>query len=498
MIPDELAHLFLSKTQLQKLKILKELTPGITTFSSLEELLGISKRKLKEGVTSLLTEVEENKTEHSYTLLIDKETIQFSKKLEDREFVALTNNIREKYLSESSLFQVLLFVLEKRYFSISMMAKEISYSESYAYKLYNKLKKFLCYMNTGIKLTKKSDVLIQLTGNESTIRVLHYLAVSVASKGNYWLFKTITQKEIITIQSHINSRRYERLSPVGKNRINSILAIYELSLKNGYKLSRLDDEVVNLGEAINKEKEIDLYLNYLKKETKSNERQFHEELIHLAFIINYFTQEIRSDKEKQDIGKYLCSMNNNLIVKKCIGLLDAITQRYYLAEESYYLLLYSLCNRLVVIHYLGLHNFMLLYNVPPLLGKIECFVANCIDKSLNSYKDEPSFDKLKYSMTQIVTGYLILMFPIKKKVYVEFFHRPEYKSIIENAIKHNYNQKVLQITNNYMESDVIISDTHGYDKKEFFYFTDVFDQGAWEKLGLYLNQIVSIAIIEMN
>jgi len=73
MIPDELAHLFLSKTQLQKLKILKELSSGIITFSSLEELLGISKRKLKEGVTSLLTEVEENKTEHSYTLLIDKE-----------------------------------------------------------------------------------------------------------------------------------------------------------------------------------------------------------------------------------------------------------------------------------------------------------------------------------------------------------------------------------------------------------------------------------------
>lgn len=83
--------------------------------------------------------------------------------------MALTNSIREKYLSESSLFQVLLFVLEKRYFSISMMAKELSYSESYAYKLYNKLKKFLCFMNTGINLTKKNDVLIQLTGNESTI-----------------------------------------------------------------------------------------------------------------------------------------------------------------------------------------------------------------------------------------------------------------------------------------------------------------------------------------
>ncbi|HBI6208342.1 TPA: helix-turn-helix domain-containing protein [Listeria monocytogenes] len=498
MIPDELAKLFLSRTQLQKLKILNKLTSGITTFSSLEEQLGMSKRKLKEDTTSLLREIEEIKTEHSYTLLVDKESIQFSKKLEDSEFVALTNSIREKYLSESSLFQVLLFVLEKRYFSISTMANELSYSESYAYKLYSKLNNFLYSMNADIRLTKKSDVLIQLTGNESTIRLIHYLSISIASKGNYWLFKTITQKEIVTIQSYINSRRYDRLSSVGKNRVNSILAVYELALKNGYKLSRLDDEVVILGEVINKEKEIRLYLKYLKKETENKEIELHEELIHLAFVINYFTQEIRSDEEKQDIGKHLCSMKSNTIVNKCLGLLDTITKRYPLVEESYYLLLYSLCNRLVVIHYLGLYNFMPLYKVPPLLGEIESFVENCIDKSLDSYRKDPSFDKLKYSMTKIITGYLIMIFPIRKKVYVEFFHRPEYKSIIENAIKYNYNQKVLQITNNYVESDIIISDTHGYDRKKFFYFNDVFDQSSWEKLGLYLNHIISNEIIEMN
>lgn len=498
MIPDELARLFLSRTQLQKLTILKELTSGITTFNRLEEKLELSKRKTKEGVISLSRELEEKKAEYVHTLFIDKERIQFSKKLKDSEFVTLTNRIREQYLSESSLFQTLLFVFEKREFSIFMMSKELSYSESYAYKLYNKLKNFFNFMNAGIQLTKKSEVLIQLTGNESTIRILHYLAVSVVSKGNCWPFKTITQEEIAAIQSYINSRRYDRLSPIGKNRVNSILAVYELALKNGYKLSELDDEVVKLAETINKEKEIDLYLKYLKKENKSNEIQLQEELIHLAFVINYFTQEIRADEEKQDIGKNLCSMTSNFIVKECIGLLDEITKRYHIAEGSYHILLYSLCNRLVVIHYLGLYNFMPLYNVPPLLGKIECFVENCVDRSLNSYKEEPSFEKLKYNMTQVITGYLILIFPIRKKIYVEFFHRPEYKSIIENAIRHNYNQEVLQITNNYQKSDIVISDTYGYDKKKFFYFNDVFDQDTWEKLGLYLNQTISNEIIEMN
>ncbi|EFR94555.1 hypothetical protein NT06LI_0961, partial [Listeria innocua FSL J1-023] len=33
---------------------------------------------------------------------------------------------------------------------------------------------------------------------------------------------------------------------------------------------------------------------------------------------------------------------------------------------------------------------------------------------------------------------------------------------------------------------------------KFFYFRDVFDQGSWEKLGLYLNQVIRDEILETN
>ncbi|EOH8750444.1 helix-turn-helix domain-containing protein [Enterococcus faecalis] len=496
MIPTELADFFLTKSQLQKLYILKQLETKTVTFSDLEKKLSISKRKIKEIVSNLSEEILSDLKNYTFTVTMDKEQIHFSKNIEASEYVKLTNDFRGKCLSESSLFQVLLYVLEKRVFSVLNMANDLSYSESYAYKLFGKVKQFLNFMDLGFEITKKNETLVHLVGDESSIRILHYLAISVASKGNHWLFKTITEKEILSTQAYIKSERYEKLSPIGKSRVNYILAVYELALKNGYKLSEMDKEVIALGDAINKEKEINLYLKCLQKEGVGNEVQLHEELIHLAFFINYFTQEIRTDKEKIALGNYLYSLKYNSIVKDCMKVLNMIVERYNLPKDSYFLLLYSLCNRLVVIHYLGLFKFMPLYKVPPIIGQIECFVESCLDTGLNSYKKFPSFNKIKYSFTQIITGYLLLLLPAQQKVYVEFFHRPEYKSIVENAIKHNYNDEVINITNDYSKADIIISDTYGYDKSKFFYFRDVFDQDSWEELGLYLNQVISKEIIE--
>ncbi|WP_226896531.1 hypothetical protein AADZ52_03870 [Listeria welshimeri] len=113
MVPFELASLFLSKTQLDKLFILKQLESGMTTISSLEMKLKISKRKIKEIVLSLIKEMNLIRSDHRYELSVDREIIQFKLKLKDNEYVELINDFRVKYLLESSLYRALLFVLEK-------------------------------------------------------------------------------------------------------------------------------------------------------------------------------------------------------------------------------------------------------------------------------------------------------------------------------------------------------------------------------------------------
>lgn len=495
--PNELARLFLKKSQLQKLIILEQMKLGNTSLVTLESILNCSKRQVTEVVKSLRIEINEAKSKYPYSIIQEGGILQFKPELKDYEYIELMNNFREKYISESSLFRVLLFVFEKRVFSIVDMANSLSYSESYTYKIIGKLKDFFNIMNVTIQLTKKTEILLEITGSESIIRMLHYLSVSFASKGNHWLFTTVTEEEELSLQLYIKPERYKILSPIGRSRMNYMLAVCDLGMKSVNKLEFLNKDVEIIGELISKNKECTLYSNSKINNLIDNKILFNE-LIHLEFFANYFTQELRTKAEKEKLGQCLLSLKENKIVQSCINLLDGIKERFPIPDTIYNLLVYSLCNRLVVIHYLDLHRFMPLYKVPPLTSELECFVEKCIDHSLNSYSEQASYNKIKYSFTQIIAGYLSMLVPTAQKVYVEFFFRPEYKSIIENAIESSYNSKVIQIAEIYSEADIVISDTYGYKNEKYFYFKDVFDQNSWQELGAYLNHVISNNIIEKN
>ncbi|MFG5501986.1 hypothetical protein ACFJYO_16485, partial [Enterococcus faecalis] len=78
----------------------------------------------------------------------------------------------------------------------------------------------------------------------------------------------------------------------------------------------------------------------------------------LAFILNYFTRELRTKNEKIVLGKELVNNNRNKIINPCVLLINQICEKYTLTEDSYFLLVYSICNHFIVIHYLKLYKFM--------------------------------------------------------------------------------------------------------------------------------------------
>ncbi|WP_368562367.1 helix-turn-helix domain-containing protein [Enterococcus faecalis] len=490
MQPLELAKFFLTKSQIQKIISFEHLKLKNLSVGELGKILGTTKRKTKEIINSLSEEMNVFLPNVSSKLKVENEKILFVPELKESEYVEISIRQREAYLSESSLFQVLLFVLENRKFSILQLSRALSYSESYSYKLYGKLINLLNFMDLGIYLGKENDTFFQLQGDESCIRILHFLCVSGASKGNRWFFTNISEKEILDVQSYVHFELYDNLSPIGKNRVNYMLAVYELALKNGYKLANLDENALEIGNAINREKEIGLYLKYLREETKRIDVSLHDELIQLAFLLNYYLQELRTDKEKAKLGEALFSIKDNKIVDSCKLVLNGISKKYNVSMDLYFLLLYSLCNRMVVIHYMGLFNFMDFYRMPPISKQMAMSIEECLEEGLDAYKTEPSFSKVKHSFAQFLAGYLALLQPKSQKIYLEFFHRPEYTSILSNAIKHNYNKKVLQVTQNYSEADIVISDTFDYDGKEFFHFKDIFDKESWRQLGFFLNEII--------
>ncbi len=490
LVPKELASLFLTKKQIQKLNILSKLEFMKVDATVMEQELGTSRRQIKELISELNEDIEEN-----IYLVLNDGLIKFNFKVEADKYIELITNCRIKYVTESSFFQLMLFVLEKRRFSILQAAESLSYSESYVYKLINKLKQFFKQVDAGFQLEKKSEAIMQLEGCESTIRLFHYLSVVAATKGNHWLVNTITEKEIINTRQYAPTNRCEKLSPVGKNKVNFLLAIYRSALKSDHRLAPLTQDILDLGEIITDHHEINLLQTYLG-EKDIGKKSSHNEPIHLLFLANYFIEELRTKDEKIQAGKQMSGFEGNGIINSCIEVIHQLQQKINFSEELQYLLLYNLCSRVIVIHYLQLYKFMPLFKFPKLNGEMDYFVESCVAKGLANYQQEPSFSKLVGSLTQIILGYLSLIFPYPQKVFVEFFHRPEYKSIIENAIETMYNANSLQVTDNYTEANIVVSDTGGYDKKYYFHFKDVFDQAAWTELGAYLNQLVSNRIIE--
>ncbi|MGC3749218.1 hypothetical protein ACPTKN_14395 [Enterococcus faecalis] len=488
MLPDELLVIFLSKTQMQKIKIIYKLHFGILQISDLELHLNESRKKIKRIVESLNLDIEEFNSLNGEVLgvSITKDKVSFTENLADETYVKIKDYLQEKYLLSSGLYKSLLFILEKRNFSILQLSQYISYSESYTYKLVNRVKDFFFVSNLGLTLSKRNETILILEGEETTIRLLHCLLLIIVSVNNGWYIDTIKEKEIEYIHSFVNSSKIQMLSPSNLKRINIIIGVYESALKRGCKLSSCSTDVREIGRIINKEIEIPRYFNYIYKQKVGEVAYLRDELIHLAFIINYLTPELRSMQEKINIGKELYNNKSNHIIKMCISLVNMIQKKYAMSKNDSYLLVYSLCNRLIVLHYFKLYKFAV-PNELALKGKKQLFIKECICKSFKEYRKEPSYQEIIFNFHQIIVAYINFDSPIK--IYIEFQNKPEYKTTIKNILTSIYNPNILKVIEDYKLADIIISDSFSpKTNQKYFYFHDVFDQVAWKRLGAYLNK----------
>lgn len=492
MLPDKLILLFITKTQFLQMKVLKEMKHGAVSIKKLEDEMDLTKRQARKILQNLMTEYEESgfsKKTHT-SLILDKDELRCVPQLIDTEYLELINIFQERYFAESNLYQTLLYMLEKRKFSVSDIAKYLIYSESHVYKLLGKLKELFQLLKIDIRLMKINETLIELAGSESTIRMLHYLSIAVISKGNYWLFKTITQEEVTNLRLSINFDHYQNLSPLGKKRINYLLAVSLISLKNGYQIHDLPLELVELGETVYKE-EMDACLEKLTVKKMIDGTNSRNECIHFAFLSNYFAQDLNKKEEKEELGRKLGELKKNSIVTKCKKLLTCMIDYFHIPETIFYQLLYYLTNKLVTIHHLELYKFMPIYHDALPTNRYGSYIERCIDKNLKSYQNEPSYNHIKNSFVQVILGNLVSnSLKSEHKVYVEFFNLPESKNIVENVITNYYNNKRIKIVESYHHADIVISDTHGYEDKDLFYFKHISDKDSWTRLGSYFNKVI--------
>lgn len=485
-ISEEILELFLSKIQIKKLHTLNMLNSGSISIKKLEKVFSLSPKKAKVFSRLFAEEVNSYNLESNEYLTIVNDTIRFNNTLEQYEYAKIINQTRETYVKNSSLYRFLLYILEKRKFTIQGITKDIFYSKSYTYKLLFKVKLLFSLLNLNLSL-HKSDEYYLLEGEEIILRYLHYFSISIVSKGSNNFFNNNTRSRVTDFFLQKYSKSIHSLSPIGKARVNYFLNIFAISLNNKSYLLPLESEVLELASNLGIYKK---EINNMYYKESSEKDIFINELISLIFVTSYFTQELYNDSEKSEFGKKLLVFKNNPIVSICQNILQEISFKYPLDSFTFNLLLYNLCNNFILIHYLKLYKFI--YSIEDhYYGTVDIqFVENCISSYLDEYKSSQGYSKIKNNFFQTIVSEIAIV--PRLVIYVEFFHQPEYKSFIHNTLKRIYNPDLIEITENYNKANIILSDTIGYDlnKKQYYYFKNIFDKDSWIRLSEYLNKIV--------
>ena len=487
---DKLKNLVLSQTQLKSLVVVYNLYPRGKQMNDLENLCQVSKNELKRVLKVLDEEV---KSLHFFDkvnniIVVKDKFVSFNSEINEATYTMLLMQLRKKYLLSSSVYKALLFVLEQRYFCLQELADHLFYSDSYTYKIIKRLKNFFYYLETDLKLVKvnKSDLYIE--GRESSKIIFHYLLVMLVSHGNDWVFQDSEKEALLSYQPPKILDSLELLSDCNRDKILNILAIYKITSHVKDPLLCLSKNIIEIGELMDNDGEFPFYINQTD-DVLNDDRN-----IHFLFIVHYFIQELRDRNQKILVGKNYTTLEENEIIQTCMYFLEDIKQNFSISQDCYYELLYTLCKRLVVVHHLGLHQFMFERHTVEFKGVVDRRIEVLFDKYFYSYQNERSYVKLKYSLIPLVTSYVKLAVEQPLKIYVEFQHHSEDRMIVVNALKHRYSTKILEIVESYELADIIISDTPStsFKEKTYFLIRHALDPHTWcSSIVEYVNSILN-------
>ncbi|MDN3125786.1 helix-turn-helix domain-containing protein [Enterococcus faecalis] len=487
---DKLKNLVLSQTQLKSLVVVYNLYPRGKQMNELENLCQVSKNELKRVLKVLDEEV---KSLHFFDkvnniIVVKDKFVSFNSEINEATYTMLLMQLRKKYLLSSSVYKALLFVLEQRYFCLQELADHLFYSDSYTYKIIKRLKNFFYYLETDLKLVKVNKSDLYLEGRESSKIIFHYLLVMLVSHENDWVFQDSEKEVVLSYQLTKILDSLELLSDCNRDKILNLLAIYKITSHVKDPLFCLSKNIIEIGELMDNDGEFPFYINQTV-DVLNDDRN-----LHFLFMVHYFIQELRDRNQKILVGKNYTTLEKNEIIQTCMYFLEDIKQNFSISQDCYYELLYTLCKRLVVVHHLGLHQFMFERHTVEFKGVVDRRVEVLFDKYFYGYQNERSYAKLKYSLIPLVTSYVKLAVEQPLKIYVEFQHHSEDRMIVVNALKHRYSTKILEIVESYELADIIISDTPStsFKEKTYFLIRHALDPHTWcSSIVEYVNSILN-------
>lgn len=475
-----------------KLSLLEEIKENNFDVKSLSIRFKITSEKVSRLVFELNEEVEGEIPQTFNNLTLRNGKIIFSNSISGEHYLRTKVYLWQKYLQESGLFQTLLYILEYRNFRLIDLSFALLYSESYLYKLLKNLKNILQKRNYRFRILKNKKGYFSLEGNESDIRMFHYLILSLNSQNDVWLMKGVTQDDVLSIQKYINSKKYRELSIAGQKKINCIVGIYENAQRRGFELPKINAEAEEVAEIINREQEAKIYMRHIEKNTNTRSYQKSMETIYMSFFVTYFIQGLRSSEEIEDIGKDLALNTDNFIIDLSKEVLKSVSKVVYLPENIFCSLLYRLCHAYIVMMDIGLYKFTPIVSEDDHIKGNELIeaVEKVVQNKLLFIIDPEKYQQLTFKFIQIITGEILFENSKPVDIYIEFFKHPSYKQILEKALGHNFSTSSLRIVNSYAEASVLISDNISDGLIKHFYFESIYDEQSWKNLSKFLYDLI--------
>ena len=457
-----------------------------TTTSEISQKLELTKRTVRETLSTINTHFEEHQKLKDFVLIKKSGIIQIHCDFKSNALAA-AYTLKLQLLKSSVLFNYTVLLLTRTSLTKDEVLSELFISSSYLNRLTQKLNKFFSDFCFGITIRDRRYYLI---GNEMNIRLFSYLFLQDSFQDIEWPFSAITIEGIHNnVPEDILLDSPKRSST--KNRALYILyAILQTRIKKQKYITPPESKLMQTFFMIVQEN-FDVTLIFQKDSLGHLERNMKEtEIQYFNFLSQIFISDIIPKHEKIKLGKVFftlehsyCALSKNILTASSILVKQKISDDQQ-ALFIYYITMFNAFYSLV-----GdtIDCFMKLFTPPP------SFHLNVKSSYLSLIKDKISSLTNNENQNNILANLLYTLHTseIKSEVnlYLQLSKDFTTSFLVENNLKSFFNSKQIIITDNYSLSDIVITDTleRSTSGKKVFYLDSINNEHSWKEL-LYLIQ----------
>lgn len=455
----------------------------------------LSRTKLRR----LITEINDDFSKvfkNEKTMIIQDKNYDYFVKSEDTPNEVF-HRLKLYYLKNSIHFEVLrLLMTSPTKWSVLDLSDTFSVSASYLYQIVREINEVL--QDFSITLAKVDEVHFELQGAEKDIRLFSFLLLSES----YLSIESPFEKEEPSINGFVDLLP---LSAAEKERAYYLYMICTQRMTEGHVLDDFPVEISELLSYFHLPKELaDFEADILSQYTEDQAVVQRESwFIHLLMRVVIYND--KNTEKKMLVGKQFMLIDN-VITNYCRQLFAQLIETFEIViSEAYF---YEALYYLVIVHMflylfpIDLEEAISLNYETTAIGGVhqEIRLERMVDfykKFFSSQLSEKNGQLFhKYSeqhMVYLAKQLLILLdifTPQPLHVFIHYSQNVLGNMLVKKKTRHMFSEKMLVVTQDVMEADVVISDCVEYEDEnlDYFFLYDLSSETIWEKLYEFIQE----------